>query len=229
MTTGRSLITFLNKSVAAVAITSMVLSLVPPRVFAEEIPSEAAVPRGTAGPSEAPQTPAEGIPSALAVTPGIYVGYRWFDRPGAPEVAFPFGHGLSYTKFSYKNLAVSPAMTATGEVTAAVQVKNTGTRAGAEVAQLYIGEDHPRVDRPVKELKGYKRVFLKPGETRTVQFAICPNDLKFYDVLKHEWIAEPGTFTVYVGSSSRDIRQATKFSLVFHGRAGLRSSPTGTN
>jgi beta-glucosidase len=156
----------------------------------------------------------EGPDEMVHYVEGIYVGYRWFDRQDTPEAAFPFGHGLSYTTFSYRNLTLSPDTTNTGNVTAMLQISNTGKRAGAEVVQLYIGDDHASVDRPVKELKGYKKVFLQPGETTTVQFKIHPDDLKFYDIIKHDWKAEPGMFTVYIGSSSRDIRQIGKFTLV---------------
>jgi len=145
---------------------------------------------------------------------GIYVGYRWFDRPDAKAPAFPFGHGLSYTTFDYSDLTISPETTRNGEVTVTVKVRNTGQVAGAEAAQLYIGDDHASVDRPVKELKGYKKVFLQPGETTTARFAIHRDDLAFYDVRQHEWQAEPGSFTVFIGSSSRDIRQIGKFKLV---------------
>jgi beta-glucosidase len=157
----------------------------------------------------------EGVDEILPYVEGIYVGYRWFDRPDTPKPAFPFGHGLSYTTFAYSNLVISPRTTYTGEVAATVQVRNSGGRAGAEVVQLYIGADHSSVDRPVKELKGYKKVFVEPGEMTTVHFGIHRGDLGFYDVLSHDWKVEPGTFTVYVGSSSRDIRQIGKFSLSF--------------
>jgi beta-glucosidase len=157
----------------------------------------------------------EGADEVLPYVEGIYVGYRYFDRPDAPQAAFPFGHGLSYTTFTYSNLSISPRATQTGEVSATVQVRNSGGRAGAEVVQLYIGADHSSVDRPVKELKGYRKVFLGAGESTTVQFTIHRNDLEFYDTLSHDWKAEPGTFTVYIGSSSRDIRQVGKFALTF--------------
>lgn len=157
----------------------------------------------------------EGADEVLPYIEGIYVGYRWFDRPDAPQVAFPFGHGLSYSTFTYSKLVISPRATATGEVKATVEVRNSGRRGGAEVVQLYLGADHSTVDRPVKELKGYRRVFLEPGEMTTVQFAIHRGDLGFYDVCSHDWKVEPGSFTIYVGSSSRDIREIGKFTLAF--------------
>jgi beta-glucosidase len=157
----------------------------------------------------------QGTDEMVHFVEGIYVGYRWFDRQDTPDAAFPFGHGLSYTTFSYSDLVISPGITSTGEVTAIVKICNTGNLSGTEVAQLYIGDDHASVDRPVKELKGYKRVFLKPGETTFVQFTIHLDDLKFYDVNEHDWKAEPGAFTVFIGSSSQDIRQKGKFNLTF--------------
>jgi len=102
----------------------------------------------------------QGADEMVQYTEGIYVGYRWFDRRDAAPAAFPFGHGLSYTTFSYSKLTISPKVTATGNVECALQVTNTGQRAGAEVVQLYLGDDHASVDRPVKELKGYRKVFL---------------------------------------------------------------------
>jgi beta-glucosidase len=134
---------------------------------------------------------------------GIYVGYRHFDKHGI-EPLFPFGHGLSYTTFAYSDLKVSAH-----EVSLAV--RNTGSREGAEVVQLYIGATHSSVDRPVKELKGFRRVVLKPGETKTVSFALDKSALSYYSTTRHEWVAEPGTFEVLVGASSRDIRLSGRF------------------
>ena len=155
-----------------------------------------------------------GADERLEYPEGIYVGYRWYDRPGAVPVAFSFGHGLSYTTFSYSKLTVSPKTSATGDVECTLQVANTGKREGAEVVQLYLGDDLASVDRPVKELKAYRKVFLKPGESTTVKLSIKPDDLKFYDVVTRDWKSEPGSFTVHVGSSSRDIRLLGKFTLV---------------
>jgi len=92
-------------------------------------------------------------------------------------------------------------------------VRNTGSREGAEVVQLYIGDSHSSVDRPVKELKGFRRVVLKPGETKTVTFELDKSALSYYSTAKKDWVAEPGTFEVLVGASSRDIRLSGKFEL----------------
>ncbi|HEY1207575.1 MAG TPA: glycoside hydrolase family 3 C-terminal domain-containing protein [Bryobacteraceae bacterium] len=136
---------------------------------------------------------------------GIYVGYRHFDKHNI-EPLFPFGHGLSYTTFTYSDLKVSRH-----EVSLAV--RNTGSREGAEVVQLYVGDRHSSVDRPVKELKGFRRVVLKPGESKTVRFSLDKSAISYYSTARHEWVAEPGTFEVLVGASSRDIRLSGKFAL----------------
>ncbi len=139
---------------------------------------------------------------------GIYVGYRHFDKHNI-EPLFPFGHGLSYTTFAYSDLRVTQGM----PVQVSLAVRNTGKREGAEVVQLYVKAPHSSVDRPVKELKGFRRVVLKPGEKRTVSFSLDRSAMSYYSTAKHEWVAEPGTFEVLVGASSRDIRLTGKFEL----------------
>jgi beta-glucosidase len=136
---------------------------------------------------------------------GLYVGYRHFDKHNI-EPQFPFGHGLSYTSFEYSDLKVTPARVS-------LNVRNTGTREGAEVVQLYVHDVQSSVDRPVKELKAFRRVVLKPGETQPVSFTLDKSALAFYDVAKKDWVAEPGTFEVLVGTSSRDIRLKGAFDL----------------
>ncbi len=115
---------------------------------------------------------------------------------------FAFGHGLSYTKFQYsKPVLSSSAMKTNGTVTISVDVKNSGIRKGAEVVQLYIRDDYSSVTRPVKELKGFKKIWLEPGQSQTVSFTITPELLSFYDV-NMKWIVEPGDFTIMIGTSS---------------------------
>lgn len=115
---------------------------------------------------------------------------------------FPFGHGLSYTTFKFANLRLAPPrIRPKGETTVSVDVTNTGSGAGDEVAQLYIRDRVSSVTRPIKQLKGFERIHLKPGETRTVNFKLTPSELGFYDVDMH-WVVEPGTFDIMVGSSS---------------------------
>jgi len=141
---------------------------------------------------------------------GIYVGYRYFDTKNV-EPAFPFGFGLSYTTFEYSDLKVvhriefAGAVKTEGDVVT-LKVKNTGTRDGAEVVELYVHDGHSKIDRPAHELKGFKRVELKAGETKTVQFDVDRAALSYWSPEKKDWVAEPGTFEVQVGASSRDIR-----------------------
>lgn len=137
---------------------------------------------------------------------GVFVGYRHYDRKRVAPL-FPFGHGLSYTTFEYANLRI-PAKARRGRpVTVSVEVRNTGPRAGHEVAQLYVGDLKCRVPRPVKELKAFAKVTLRPGERRRLTFTLSDRDFSFWDVKSGGWVAEPGEFMVSVGSSSRDIRQ----------------------
>jgi beta-glucosidase len=145
---------------------------------------------------------------------GIYVGYRGFDKK-AVEPLFPFGHGLSYTRFDYTNLSVSPTKVSTDRsIKVSLRVRNSGTRAGAEVVQLYVRDVKSSVDRPLKELKGFRRVELSPGETKDVSFSLDRQALSFYSTASHRWVAEPGEFEVWVGASSRDIRLKGTFDLM---------------
>ncbi|OYD60185.1 UNVERIFIED_ORG: beta-glucosidase [Burkholderia sp. CF145] len=145
---------------------------------------------------------------------GIYVGYRYYDAKGI-EPLFPFGYGLSYTTFEYSGIKVN-AVRANGDhaaFTVSVAVRNTGKRAGAEVVQMYVHDGHSKSSRPVRELKGFQRVDLDPGETKVVKFSLNREALSYYNAEKSAWIAEPGEFTVEVGSSSRDIRQEAILTL----------------
>jgi beta-glucosidase len=138
---------------------------------------------------------------------GIYVGYRHFDQKKIQPL-FPFGYGLSYTTFGYDHLHLSqPAMSPNGSVTASVDITNIGKRAGEEVVELYVHDLKPRIDKPVRELKDFDKVALQPGETRTVQFAIQPRALAYFDTLGHQWKADVGDYEIQIGASSRDIRQ----------------------
>lgn len=143
----------------------------------------------------------------------VLVGYRWYDTRGI-EPLYPFGFGLSYTDFSLSAPELSSEMlSADSAVTVSVKVRNTGKRAGAEVVQLYAGEDSPTVLRPVKELKGFRKVWLEPGETRTVEFELTAADLAFWDDVSHSWKTNPGTYTLSLGTSSRDISHTLKVRL----------------
>lgn len=143
----------------------------------------------------------------------ILVGYRWHDTKKIPAL-FPFGHGLSYTTFSYgKPVASAKEMTPDGTLTIRLTVKNSGTCAGKEVVQLYVGDDKCSVLRPVKELKRFTKVALAPGEEREVTFTLTADDLKFYDEASASWKAEPGRFTAYIAASSADVRGRVQFEL----------------
>jgi beta-glucosidase len=140
---------------------------------------------------------------------GLLVGYRWFDAK-QKEPLFPFGFGLSYTTFDYRQLKV------TGDgVTAAVEceISNTGTREGAEVVQVYVQPKTPSVTRPPKELKGFAKVTLKPGETKRVTVPLNGRSFAYYDPTQRQWIAEAGSYGILVGASSRDIRLTGDYSL----------------
>lgn len=144
---------------------------------------------------------------------GIYVDYRWFDTKKIAPL-FAFGHGLSYTTFRYgKVTADKKTMTADGEITFSVDVTNTGKRAGKEVVQLYISDKKCSVDRPTKELKGFSKVEIAPGETKTVKLSIKKDALSYFDAKAHEWVAEPGMFTAHIAAAADDIRTSVDFEL----------------
>ncbi len=143
----------------------------------------------------------------------IFVGYRWHDKE-ALKPLFAFGHGLSYTTFAVGNVkADRTTLAANGRIRVSADVTNTGDRAGAEVVQLYIGDEESSLPRPVKELKGFEKVSLNPGQTQTVTFEITPDMLQYYDDVKGAWVTEPGTFTAYVGVASDDVRGTAGFEL----------------
>lgn len=136
---------------------------------------------------------------------GIYVGYRWAEAKQIRPL-FAFGHGLSYTTFKLSNLRLSAStLTSDDSLTVTVNVCNTGRRAGAETVQLYIHDNASSVDRPAKELKGFAKVFLQPGERKDVNIIIGRDALSFYDEKQGDWKAEPGTFTALLGNASDNI------------------------
>jgi beta-glucosidase len=137
---------------------------------------------------------------------GLLVGYRWFDTKNI-EPLFPFGHGLSYTTFKYSGLTVTPASDAKNPaVTVEFELANSGRREGAEVAQVYVQEVNPPVTRPAKELKGFAKVFLKPGEKQKVSVRLDQAAFARYDPDQKGWVADKGDFNIIIGSSSRDLR-----------------------
>lgn len=138
----------------------------------------------------------------------VYVGYRYYDK-ARKEVAYPFGHGLSYTDFAYTELTLSaPELAPGGRLTARVTVKNTGALAGKEVVQLYVAPPADGMFRPVRELRAYAKVELAPGESKTVELTLDRRAFAYYDAQAGDWRVDGGTYTIEAGSSSRDIRLA---------------------
>jgi beta-glucosidase len=153
----------------------------------------------------------------IAYKEGVFVGYRGFENNGTKPL-FPFGYGLSYTSFSYRNLAITTGITKGGSpefwwATISFDLTNTGRRAGAEVAQVYVGPSRGKVTRPAKELKGFVKVDLRPGETRRVTVTLDRRALSYYDINAKAWRADPGDFDVLVGSSAERIELNGKLTL----------------
>ena len=145
-----------------------------------------------------------GFKGLLNYNEGIYVGYRYFDTYKV-EPQFAFGHGLSYTNFSYSDLKVLASTDKKASI--CINIKNTGKVAGAEVVQLYVKEQNPKIDRPEKELKSFKKIFLKPNEIQEVIFDLDETAFQYYDEVQAKWVMDKGKFDILIGSSSRDIRQ----------------------
>jgi beta-glucosidase len=150
---------------------------------------------------------------------GVFVGYRGYEH-NATKPLFPFGYGLSYTSFQYGNLVIKPADASAKSsgfsaplYQVSFDVTNTGTRAGADVAQIYVAEPHARVPRPAKELKGFARIELKPGETKTATVTLDGRAFSYYDADAKKWRADAGEFQILVGRSSQDIQLHTAVTL----------------
>jgi beta-glucosidase len=168
-------------------------------------------------------------PTTIKYSEGIFVGYRGYEKNGIiPQ--FPFGFGLSYTTFAYSDLDIEPAKKDQengfvkagfkehdeddhGLVTVSFSVTNTGKCAGAEIAELYVGEQNPTVSRPIKELKGFKKVFLQPGDSRRVTLELDQRSFAFFDSGRHLWVAKPDIYNILVGASSQDVRLNGQFKL----------------
>lgn len=158
-----------------------------------------------------PGTPAN-RPVESIYDEGIYVGYRYFNTFSV-KTSYPFGYGLSYTRFAYSNLKLSAA-TFSKKLTATVTVTNTGKVAGKEVVQLYLSAPHKTLDKPSEELKGFgKTRLLQPGASQTLTFTIDPKNLASFNTEKSSWIADAGKYTVKIGASSEDIRMTKPFAL----------------
>ena len=155
----------------------------------------------------------QGDQKEVKYTEGVFLGYRHFDKSGT-KPAFPFGYGLSYTTFSYKNLAVSPeSFSGDQPVTVSFDVTNTGDRAGAETAQVYVGDSHASLPRPVKELKGFAKVYLSPSETKHVSIVLDRRAFSHYDAQNHRWSADTGAFDISVARSAGQIELSGKVKL----------------
>lgn len=142
-------------------------------------------------------------PYPVEYTEGLLMGYRGYDATGRTPL-FPFGHGLSYTMFGYSDLALT--RTKEGDFQVSVKIRNTGNRPGAEIVQLYVGQQNPAVQRPVRELKGFDRTQLQPGNQTEVTFNVRLQDLKVFDPVTRSWTLPPGKYEFSVGASSRDLR-----------------------
>lgn len=144
---------------------------------------------------------------------GIYIGYRYYDKKEM-EVLFPFGHGLSYTEFEYAELKLDKnSMADTETLTVSCKVRNNGSRRGKEVIQLYIADKESSVGRPIRELKGFEKVELEPGQETEVFFTLDKRSFAYYEPQIHDWFVESGVFVVEIGASSRDIRLAAEMKV----------------
>lgn len=145
-------------------------------------------------------------PEKVEYHEGLYVGYRYYDKKEM-DVAFPFGHGLSYTTFEYSNIKLSAdSITEKDTVTVSLDVKNTGDMAGKEVVQIYVKDNTGISTRPIKELKGFEKIYLEPNETKTVEVCLDSRSFAYYNMDIHDWFTGSGDYEILVGASSRDIR-----------------------
>ena len=167
--------------------------------------------RADAGVATPEQYP--GVEGRGAYSEGIFIGYRRFDNENL-EPAFAFGHGLSYTTFDYSNIKLSRSQIKVGEsLSVEVQIKNSGGREGGEVVQLYLQDLQSSLPRPLKELKGFEKVVLRPGQSKVVRIDLDARSMSFYDPAQKRWTVEPGKFKVLIGSSSRNIRLTAEFEV----------------
>jgi len=142
---------------------------------------------------------------------GVLVGYRHY-APDQTQPLFPFGCGLSYTTFAFRNLKVTPGA-AKAEATVTFDVQNTGLRPGAEVAQVYVSEPNAKASRPFEELKGFARVELRAGETKRVSIALDRRSFAYWDTGKHDWTVDAGRFVIRVGDSSANLPLVGEFGV----------------
>ncbi len=150
-------------------------------------------------------------PKNVNYTEGLLIGYRWYDA-NTVDPKFPFGHGLSFTTFGYSALSVEKSSVVGQVAVVSVNITNTGSRAGAEVVQLYLGFPGS-TGEPPKQLKGFQKTYLQPGQTLTASFTLLTRDVSTWDVVSHSFQLARGEFAVLVGASSREIRLMSSFSL----------------
>jgi beta-glucosidase len=152
-------------------------------------------------------------PPGITYSEGVFVGYRGYEHNGI-QPQYPFGFGLSYTTFSYSDLKIAPPqLNGNNHVTVSFTVTNTGNLAGAEIAELYVGQQKPPITRPIKELKGFQKVFLQPGESKKVTLELDQRSVAYFNTTIQQWDGLPGTYNVLVGASSQDIRLSGQFSV----------------
>ena len=152
-----------------------------------------------------------GVDGQVHYDEGLLVGYRWHDTRKIPA-RYPFGHGLSYTSFRYSGVATDRKIYNPGDtITVSLEVTNTGMRPGTETVQFYASQKKPRLPRPAKELKGFCKTTLQPGESRVVSVEIPVADLAYYDDTLQRWVVDEDEFTIHAGASSADLRGKTNF------------------
>jgi beta-glucosidase len=148
---------------------------------------------------------------SIRYTEGLFVGYRGYEENHI-QPQYPFGYGLSYTTFAYSDLKIAPPqLNGNNHVTVSFTVTNTGNLAGAEIAELYVGQQNPPITRPIKELKGFQKVFLQPGASQKVSLELDQRSVAYFNTTIHQWDGLPGTYNVLVGASSQDIRLSDQF------------------
>jgi beta-glucosidase len=148
---------------------------------------------------------------SIRYTEGLFVGYRGYEENHI-QPQYPFGYGLSYTTFAYSDLKIAPPqLNGNNHVTVSFTVTNTGNLAGAEIAELYVGQQNPPITRPIKELKGFQKVFLDPGASQKVSLELDQRSVAYFNTTIHQWDGLPGTYNVLVGASSQDIRLSDQF------------------
>jgi beta-glucosidase len=154
----------------------------------------------------------------------LFVGYRGYEKKGIKPL-YPFGYGLSYTTFGYSNISVTPGVAVgNAPIKVSFDLTNTGKVGGSEVAELYVGQQNPKVERAIKELKGYKKVFLKPGESKRVTIELNDRSLAYYDEKSKQWVVDADTFNIALGASSADIRLNAKLVNPFRQELSTTSS-----